>query len=70
VGNLKEGFCLEALGADRTVKAKCFLSNKREWYEEISVGQKNDKLRCVLKLAFYGNGGFYKTFHGISCLNF
>lgn len=70
MGKLIKGVYLEALGVDGMVILKCILRNKIEWHEEMSVGQKSDKLRCVLKLALYGKGGSHKTFHGISCLNF
>jgi hypothetical protein len=70
VGKLKEGDYLEALGAGGMIILKFIFINKIEWHEKISVGQKSDKLRCLLKLALYGNGWSHKTFHGITCLNF
>jgi len=61
---------LEALGVDGMIILKFILRNMIEWHEEICVRQKIEKLRCVLKLAFCGNGESHKTFDGISCLNF
>lgn len=61
---------MEALGVDGMIILKFILRNKLECHEEISVGQKIDKLRCVLKKALDGNSDIHTTFHGISCFNF